>query len=55
MLKVDEDTGANDLVMDPANDQILYASSYQRRRTACCMNGTSADACARSCTGEGIE
>ncbi|HEY2434801.1 MAG TPA: hypothetical protein VGI12_19165 [Vicinamibacterales bacterium] len=38
-LKVDDDTGANDLAIDPANDQILYASSYQRRRTACCMNG----------------
>src|SRR5436190_14949670 len=38
-LKVDDDTGANDLVMDATNNQILYASSYQRRRTACCMNG----------------
>src|SRR5712691_7124317 len=38
-LKVDEDTGANDLVMDATNNQILYASTYQRRRTACCMNG----------------
>ena len=38
-LKVDDDTGANDIVMDPANSQILYASTYQRRRTACCMNG----------------
>jgi photosystem II stability/assembly factor-like uncharacterized protein len=39
VLKVDDDTGANDLVMDPANNQTLYASTYQRRRTACCMNG----------------
>ncbi|HWF84973.1 MAG TPA: hypothetical protein VG222_09010, partial [Vicinamibacterales bacterium] len=39
VLKVDDDTGANDLVMDPINDQILYASTYQRRRSACCMNG----------------
>ena len=38
-LHVDDDTGANDLVMDPVNNQILYASTYQRRRTACCMNG----------------
>jgi photosystem II stability/assembly factor-like uncharacterized protein len=38
-LHVDDDTGANDLVMDPANNQILFASTYQRRRTACCMNG----------------
>ena len=39
VLKVDDDTGANDLVMDGANNQVLYASTYQRRRTACCMNG----------------
>ena len=39
VLKVDDDTGANDLVMDPLNNKILYASTYQRRRTACCMNG----------------
>ena len=39
VLDVDADTGANDLVMDPSNNQIVYASTYQRRRTACCMNG----------------
>ncbi|HUR34555.1 MAG TPA: hypothetical protein VM032_12220, partial [Vicinamibacterales bacterium] len=39
VLKVDDDTGANDLAMDPANSQVLYASTYQRRRTACCLNG----------------
>src|SRR5262245_15117580 len=39
VLKVDDDTGANDLVMDPTNNQILNASTYQRRRSACCMNG----------------
>jgi photosystem II stability/assembly factor-like uncharacterized protein len=39
VLKVDDDTGANDLVMDATNSQILYSSTYQRRRTACCMNG----------------
>jgi photosystem II stability/assembly factor-like uncharacterized protein len=38
-LKVDDDTGANDLVMDPNDSKIVYASTYQRRRTACCMNG----------------
>ena len=38
-LKIDEDTGANDLVIDASNDKTLYASTYQRRRTACCMNG----------------
>ena len=39
VLKVDEDTGANDLAMDPTNNRVLYASMYQRRRTACCFNG----------------
>src|SRR5439155_25060320 len=39
VVKVDDDTGANDLVMDATNNQILYATTYQRRRTACCMNG----------------
>ena len=39
VLKVDDDTGANDLAMDATNTRILYATTYQRRRTACCMNG----------------
>jgi photosystem II stability/assembly factor-like uncharacterized protein len=39
VLKVDDETGANDLAIDPANGKILYASTYQRRRSACCMNG----------------
>ena len=39
VLKVDDDTGANELVMDATNSSILYASTYQRRRSACCMNG----------------
>ena len=36
---IDEDTGFNDIVMDPSNSSVLYASSYQRRRSGCCMNG----------------
>ncbi len=39
VLQVDDDTGANDLIMDPSDSEVLYASMYQRRRTACCMNG----------------
>src|SRR5947208_6883991 len=39
VLRADEDTGANDLVIDATNNRILYASTYQRRRTPCCMNG----------------
>ena len=31
-LYIDEHTGANDLVMDPSNPQILYAATYQRQR-----------------------
>ncbi len=38
-LKVDDDTGANEVVMDPSNSQIVYATMYQRRRTQCCFNG----------------
>src|SRR5688572_22041895 len=39
VLKGDEWTGANDLVMSPTNPQIMFASTYQRVRNACCMNG----------------
>lgn len=39
VLTLNEDTGANDLAVSLSDPNILYASSYQRRRTACCMNG----------------
>src|SRR5687767_11529178 len=39
VLKVDDDTGANDLAMSATDPRIMFASTYQRRRTACCMNG----------------
>lgn len=39
VLKVDDETGANELVMSATDPNILFASTYQRRRTACCMNG----------------
>src|SRR5205814_1418433 len=39
LVYVGEETGANDLVMVPSDAKTLYASTYQRRRTACCMNG----------------
>ncbi len=32
VLKIDEHTGVNDIVMDPRNPDVLYAASYQRRR-----------------------
>ena len=39
VLAVDEDTGATDLVMDPSNPDVLFASTYQRRRSVCCFVG----------------
>ena len=39
VLFVDDDTGANDLVISATDPKTLYASTYQRRRTACCVNG----------------
>ncbi len=32
VLKIDENTGVNDIVMDPRDPNVLYASSFQRRR-----------------------
>ncbi|HEY3387857.1 MAG TPA: FlgD immunoglobulin-like domain containing protein, partial [Saprospiraceae bacterium] len=32
VLKIDEHTGVNDIVMDPTNPDVLYASTFQRRR-----------------------
>ena len=39
VLKVDDETGANDIAMSHDDPRILFASTYQRRRTACCVNG----------------
>jgi hypothetical protein len=36
---IDNDTGFTDIVLDPVNPSIIYASSYQRRRIGCCFNG----------------
>ncbi len=36
---VDENTGFTDVVMDPGNNQVLYAASYQRQRTPWGFNG----------------
>jgi photosystem II stability/assembly factor-like uncharacterized protein len=36
---IDEDTGFNDIAIDHSNPNILYAASYQRRRTPVWMNG----------------
>jgi hypothetical protein len=36
---IDENTGFTDIAMDPSNPRVLYAASYQRRRSGCCYNG----------------
>ncbi len=36
---IDEDTGFTDVVMDPKNPEVLFAASYQRRRTPHGFNG----------------
>jgi photosystem II stability/assembly factor-like uncharacterized protein len=36
---IDNDTGFTDVVMDPSNPNVLYAASYQRRRTPWGFNG----------------
>ena len=39
VLYVDENTGAVDLVMNPADPEVLYAATYQRQRKAWGFNG----------------
>jgi photosystem II stability/assembly factor-like uncharacterized protein len=39
VLAINEDTGAVDLIMDPANSKVLLAAAYQRRRTGWGFNG----------------
>src|SRR6185369_13741710 len=39
VLKVNDDTGANDLTQSTTDHRTLYAATYQRRREQCCMNG----------------
>lgn len=39
VLFVDDDTGATELVMDPSNNKVLYAATYQRRRAVWGFNG----------------
>jgi photosystem II stability/assembly factor-like uncharacterized protein len=39
ILYINPDTGVNDIAMDPMNPDTLYASAYQRQRTAFGFNG----------------
>ena len=43
-LAINEDTGAVDLIMDPANSKVLFAAAYARRRTGWGFNGGGPDA-----------
>ena len=38
-LKLDENTGVTDLARSATEPNVVYAATYQRRRTTCCMNG----------------
>jgi photosystem II stability/assembly factor-like uncharacterized protein len=38
-LHINDETGANDIVMSPTDSKVLFATTYQRRRTTCCFNG----------------
>ena len=40
VLKVNDDTGATDIAVDRESPNILYAATYQRRRTAWGFNGS---------------
>ncbi|MBL8181737.1 MAG: hypothetical protein JNL64_08960 [Blastocatellia bacterium] len=40
VLKVNDDTGATELAIDPESPNILYAAMYQRRRTVFGFNGS---------------
>jgi len=39
VLFIDENTGANDIAIDPQSPNILYATAYERRRTVFGFNG----------------
>ncbi|MEW6126921.1 MAG: glycosyl hydrolase [Acidobacteriota bacterium] len=39
VLKTDADTGATELVIDPSNNKVIYAATYQRRRATWGFNG----------------
>jgi photosystem II stability/assembly factor-like uncharacterized protein len=39
VLHVDDETGATDVAMDPRNPDVLYAATYQRRRSAFGFHG----------------
>ena len=39
VLKTDADTGVTELVMDPRNNKVIYAATYQRQRRPWGMNG----------------
>lgn len=38
-LKIDDETGVADIIMDPMDPKVLHAAAYQRRRTSWGFNG----------------
>jgi photosystem II stability/assembly factor-like uncharacterized protein len=38
-LETDENTGVTDLARSATEPNVVYAATYQRRRSTCCMNG----------------
>jgi photosystem II stability/assembly factor-like uncharacterized protein len=43
LLKINDDTGVSDIAMDPQSPDILYAATYERRRTSFGFNGGGPD------------
>jgi photosystem II stability/assembly factor-like uncharacterized protein len=43
VLRINDDTGVNDIAMDPESPDILYAAAYERRRTPFGFNGGGPD------------
>jgi photosystem II stability/assembly factor-like uncharacterized protein len=43
VLKINDDTGASDIAMDPQSPDTLYAAAYERRRTPFGFNGGGPD------------
>ncbi len=43
VLKINDDTGVSDIVMDPQSPDTLYAAAYERRRTPYGFNGGGPD------------
>ena len=54
VLKINDDTGVNDIAMDPESPDILYAAAYERRRTPFGFNGGGPDSAIYKTTDGGV-